>query len=402
MLASTLLLSRRLHPRVLMVASFASKSSSSSSSSSDASEVPSAAAFAIKARALAQPVSSKKKKNAVLASIVMQKTEESLQKFAEQEAKEAAEKLAAARLAKGEEDDEEGEGIDGEEEQDDEEEEEEVEEDELVAGPVVGQTIEESAAEILAMDEESINKALDSLVPKPSSGRLNKIASGRAAVGGVVKRDHVRVIDGKGRQLAYVALADAHALALKANTTLRLFSPNPVTYILEPKAHKVARNNEITHRQLIVQTASGESLGELPIELARAKAMAAGLDLVLVSDTPPTARICEYSKYLFQLRKAKKVQQPVTRIKQVRFGAFSEEHDIDTKFKQVVGFLQSGKQVRVLIHFKRMRDFDQDGALNTLEYLKAQLAPHGSAEATPSVTPGKGASLTFTPKKKHK
>jgi translation initiation factor IF-3 len=252
-------------------------------------------------------------------------------------------------------------------------------------------TTAEIEHELAEMDPARADELLRTLTPKAARGEARD---------GVVKRDHVRLIDGRGRFLGAFALADAETMARKAGTRLRLFSPEPVTYVLESNQARPPRNGEIKHRTVTVIDEKGKNAGEQSIEAARAKAAELKLDVILVKESPPTVRLADWGKFQFEQRKSKKAQSGGSRLKQVRFGAFSEEHDIDNKFKQVVGFLESGKQVRVSVVFKRARDYDQESALSTLEYLKTQLAAHGSpADTAPSIVGGKSASLTLSPKK---
>lgn len=196
----------------------------------------------------------------------------------------------------------------------------------------------------------------------------------------------------------FSTLDEAHAAARAAGSILRQTNESPPTYAFS-KRPLVVRNTQITHPQLIVISHEGVNLGSMRLADGIRRATAAKLDLILVSDSPPTGRITDYNKYRIEQEKNKKPHQS-TRIKQVRFGAFSDEHDIETRFNQVVGFLEASKQVRILVHFKRARDYDYDGAMATLNYLKTQLQPYGSTDGATQIAPGKSVSMMFSPKKK--
>lgn len=216
----------------------------------------------------------------------------------------------------------------------------------------------------------------------------------------VPSMDMIRVTDNKGVLQMFSTLDEAHAAARAAGSILRQTNESPPTYAFA-KRPLVVRNSQITHPQLIVISESGENLGTMRLADGIRRATAAKLDLILVSDSPATARITDYNKYRIEQEKNKKPHHS-TRIKQVRFGAFSDEHDIETRFNQVVGFLNASKQVRILVHFKRARDYDYDGAMATLNYLKTQLQQHGSTDGATQVAPGKSVSMMFNPKKKNK
>lgn len=214
----------------------------------------------------------------------------------------------------------------------------------------------------------------------------------------VPSMDMVRAVDNKGVLQMFSTLDEAHAAARAAGSILRQTNESPPTYAFS-KRPLVVRNTQITHPQLIVISDAGVNLGSMRLADGIRRATAAKLDLILVSDSPPTARITDYNKYRIEQEKNKKPHQS-TRIKQVRFGAFSDEHDIETRFNQVVGFLEASKQVRILVHFKRARDYDYDGAMATLNYLKTQLQPYGSTDGATQIAPGKSVSMMFSPKKK--
>lgn len=208
----------------------------------------------------------------------------------------------------------------------------------------------------------------------------------------------VRVTDANGVLQVFGSIDEANAAARAGGNILRQISDNPVTYLFQ-KRPDIVRNEQITYPVLQVISETGENLGQLRFDEALRRATSIELDLVLVSENPPVARIVHYGKYRME-QKAKKAAHTVARVKQVRFGAFSEDHDIETRFNQVVKFLDTGKQVRLLVYFKRPRDFDLNGAMATLEYLKSQLQTHAATDGKPNVMPGKGVSMMFSPKKK--
>lgn len=210
----------------------------------------------------------------------------------------------------------------------------------------------------------------------------------------------IRVTDDSGGNMqVFPTLDEAHAAARTGGFLLRQTSEFPPSYMFI-KRPDILRNDQITHPVLTVISETGENLGQLRIDEALRRAASANLDLVLVGENPPAARITDFGKFRTEHKKAKKAAQPSARVKQVRFGAFSEDHDIETRFNQVVQFLQSGRQVRIVVHFKRARDFDVDGATATLEYLKSQLSTNASTDGKAHIMPGKGVSMMFSPKKK--
>lgn len=82
-----------------------------------------------------------------------------------------------------------------------------------------------------------------------------------------------------------------------------------------------------------------------------------GLDLVEVAPTadPPVCRIMDYGKFKYQTKKkaaeARKHQTVVT-IKEVKFRPKIDDHDIETKLRQIQRFLEEGDKVRIFMQFR--------------------------------------------------
>jgi len=101
----------------------------------------------------------------------------------------------------------------------------------------------------------------------------------------------------------------------------------------------------------------GEQLGVLPLEVALAKAVEFGLDLVEVSPMakPPVCKIMDYGKFKYEAKKkaneAKK-KQTVVKLKEVKFRPKTEEHDYNFKVKAVREFLGEGNKARITVMFR--------------------------------------------------
>ena len=95
----------------------------------------------------------------------------------------------------------------------------------------------------------------------------------------------------------------------------------------------------------------------LNLEVALAKAMEFGLDLVEVSPMakPPVCKIMDYGKFKYETKKkaneAKK-KQTVVKLKEVKFRPKTEEHDYNFKVKAVREFLDEGNKARITVMFR--------------------------------------------------
>ncbi|PZE20873.1 translation initiation factor IF-3 [Paenibacillus xerothermodurans] len=116
-------------------------------------------------------------------------------------------------------------------------------------------------------------------------------------------------------------------------------------------------NDDIRAREVRLIGAEGEQLGIKPIREALEIAMDANLDLVNVAPTakPPVCRIMDYGKYRYEMQKKDKEarkNQKIVELKEVRLSATIDEHDFQTKQRNVVKFLNEGDKVKLSVRFR--------------------------------------------------
>jgi len=83
-------------------------------------------------------------------------------------------------------------------------------------------------------------------------------------------------------------------------------------------------NQQINSSTVRLIDAEGEMVGVVPLKVALAKAMEAGLDLIEVSPnaSPPVCKILDYGKYKYEAQKRRneaKKKQKVIEIKEIKF-----------------------------------------------------------------------------------
>ena len=98
----------------------------------------------------------------------------------------------------------------------------------------------------------------------------------------------------------------------------------------------------------------GDDVESKVVSLKEAKNIAEsmGLDLIEINSkvNPPILRICDYSKFLYELKKnAKKNKQTQTQIKEIQLSVNIAQHDLETKAKQAINFLSKGDKVKVVL-----------------------------------------------------
>lgn len=98
----------------------------------------------------------------------------------------------------------------------------------------------------------------------------------------------------------------------------------------------------------------GDDIESKVVSLKEAKNIAEsmGLDLIEINSkvNPPILRICDYSKFLYELKKnAKKNKQTQTQVKEIQLSVSIAQHDLETKAKQAINFLSKGDKVKVVL-----------------------------------------------------
>lgn len=116
-------------------------------------------------------------------------------------------------------------------------------------------------------------------------------------------------------------------------------------------------NDRIRAREVRLIGKDGEQIGVVSKNDALRTAEDAGLDLVLVSPNakPPVARVMDYGKYRYEQQKKEKEakkNQKVVNVKEMRLSPTIEDHDFNTKLRNVKRFLKNGDKVKVSIRFR--------------------------------------------------
>lgn len=98
----------------------------------------------------------------------------------------------------------------------------------------------------------------------------------------------------------------------------------------------------------------GDNVESKVVSLKEAKSIAESMELDLVEINskvnPPILRICDYNKFLYELKKnAKKNKQNQTQVKEIQLSVNIAKHDLETKAKQAIGFLNHGDKVKVVL-----------------------------------------------------
>jgi translation initiation factor IF-3 len=154
-------------------------------------------------------------------------------------------------------------------------------------------------------------------------------------------------------------------------------------------------------REVRVVDDEGQQLGILPIQEALRLAYEKGLDLVEVAPNavPPVCRILDFGKFNYERQKrereARKAQKTIE-VKEVRLSSRTGEHDIDTKVRKTLGFLEDGSKVKVTVRFRGREITHPEIARDQLEEFVRKVGGAAVVEAAPSIE-GKSLFLLLSP-----
>ncbi|TAL11143.1 MAG: translation initiation factor IF-3 [Nitrospirae bacterium] len=120
---------------------------------------------------------------------------------------------------------------------------------------------------------------------------------------------------------------------------------------------RINREIRVTPVRVIGPEPESEQLGILTTADALKKAEDLGYDLVEISPTaqPPVCKIMDFGKYKYELSKkahVAKQHQKGTQLKEVKLRPRTDQHDLETKVRQMKEFLAEGNKTKVTVMFR--------------------------------------------------
>ncbi|GIP54937.1 translation initiation factor IF-3 [Paenibacillus vini] len=148
--------------------------------------------------------------------------------------------------------------------------------------------------------------------------------------------------------------------------------------------------------------AEGEQIGITPIREALQMAIDLNLDLVNVAPTakPPVCRIMDYGKFRYEQQKKEKEarkNQKIVDIKEVWFRSNIEEHDFQTKLRNVIKFLKDGDKVKCSVRFRGREIAHADIGKKILDRVKEEVVELSTVERLPKLE-GRSMIMILAPK----
>lgn len=161
-------------------------------------------------------------------------------------------------------------------------------------------------------------------------------------------------------------------------------------------------NTMIQSDKVRVIDENGENLGVMYTREAIEQAAEVGLDLVEVSPNadPPVCKFLDVGKYRYEAQKkanqARKTQK-TQEIKEIKMRPNIDDHDYDTKMRNVVRFIEDGDKVKVTLRFRGRELSHQQLGMDLLRRVQEDVAEIAKIEAYPRME-GRQMLMVLSPK----
>ncbi len=161
-------------------------------------------------------------------------------------------------------------------------------------------------------------------------------------------------------------------------------------------------NAMITSDKVRVIDENGENLGVMYTREAIDQAAEVGLDLVEVSPNadPPVCKFLDVGKFRYEAQKkanlARKTQK-TQEIKEIKMRPNIDDHDYDTKMRNVQRFIEDGDKVKVTLRFRGRELAHQQLGMNLLRRVQDDTAEYAKVESFPRME-GRQMLMVISPK----
>ena len=161
-------------------------------------------------------------------------------------------------------------------------------------------------------------------------------------------------------------------------------------------------NEFIASPKVRVIDEEGENLGVMLTAEAIEQAAEVGLDLVEVSPNadPPVCKFLDVGKFRYEAQKkanAARKSQKTQEIKEIKMRPNIDDHDYDTKMRNVVRFIEDGDKVKITLRFRGRELSHQQIGMNLLRKVQDDVAEIAKIEAFPRME-GRQMLMVLAPK----
>lgn len=140
---------------------------------------------------------------------------------------------------------------------------------------------------------------------------------------------------------------------------------------------------------MLVIDETGQKIGIMLTKDAIKLAEERSLDLVEVGGNadPPVTRIMDYGKFVYQKHKQEKESKKKSggqkSIKEIKFGIKTEEHDLQTKVRHIMEFLEDGHKTKVIVMYRGREMAHPELGKELLARVIGQISHLGAPEYLP-------------------
>jgi translation initiation factor IF-3 len=154
--------------------------------------------------------------------------------------------------------------------------------------------------------------------------------------------------------------------------------------------------------QVRLISSSGDQLGIMPVRDAFDIAAREGLDLVEVAPNadPPVCRIMDYGKYKYEASKKEQEARKKTKafqLKEIKFRPHTDEHDLNTKIKSIIKFLEKKNRVKLTLMYRGRELAYEETGIELLNRIADEVKEMGSVEQE-AKKEGRNATMVIVPK----
>jgi translation initiation factor IF-3 len=161
-------------------------------------------------------------------------------------------------------------------------------------------------------------------------------------------------------------------------------------------------NQMIVSDKVRVIDENGENLGVMYTKEAIEAAGNVGLDLVEISPNadPPVAKFLDVGKHRYEAQKKANLarkNQKTQEIKEIKMRPNIDDHDYDTKMRNVNRFIEDGDKVKVTLRFRGRELSHQQLGMNLLKRVQDDVAEIAKIESYPRME-GRQMLMVLSPK----
>lgn len=161
-------------------------------------------------------------------------------------------------------------------------------------------------------------------------------------------------------------------------------------------------NQMITSDKVRVIDENGENLGVMYTREAIEQAADVGLDLVEISPNadPPVAKFLDVGKFRYEAQKKANLarkNQKTQEIKEIKMRPNIDDHDYDTKMRNVNRFIEDGDKVKITLRFRGRELSHQQLGMDLLKRVQEDVAEIAKIESYPRME-GRQMLMVLAPK----